>query len=151
MIRRAKKMDVNKKKKQICIFPYGDLEKIENKIVDKVSFGQGPHSDTRQFIMTFKDDTYIVIELERDENDEDEYILTNGHIVPPQCYATTPPYYFDSNGNLKFEEYIQRQIDLDLIYVSENEVKELIKTNEEKRREREYKLYLELKEKFEKE
>lgn len=139
----------NENKKQIVINQTDDINKLNGKIIDKCSLVNGQYNDEKQLIITFDDDTYICIGLDRNDN-SDTYDLVNDYIVPPKSYACGVPHYFDYKGKLRFKQFIQRQIDLKLITVTEDEIAKILSEKQKAEEEREYQLYLKLKEKYDK-
>lgn len=136
-------------KKQIIIKP-GITKELAGKVVSDIAYHTSDsYLDTNQVIVTFTDDTFIAFGIEREDGDP---VLTNNHFPPLESYGFYPPYRTDyESGEVKFEHYIQQQIDLGVVKpMSEERLKQLIEAEQDKRKQRDYQQYLRLKEMFEK-
>lgn len=107
-------MSNSKKMRQIYINAKSIDDKLEDKVVDKVSLYNGRYDSEKQFLMTFKDGSYIAITMERREPD-DEYVLCNDYIPRLSEYYNGPSGYLNEKGKFVLDESIRR---LDLVLLS---------------------------------
>lgn len=139
-------------KKQIIVKP-GIFQELTGKVVRECAYNiDYQYSDMNQIIITFTDGTFIAFGIERDD-DSDDFILVNNHFPPLECYSSYPPHVIDSeSGQIKFDRYIQQQIDLGVVGpMSQERLEQLVEDHYKKERERDYQQYLRLKKMFEKE
>ena len=137
-------------KRQIFI-KEGVHSDLAGKTVNEVAYSCN-HSnyDENQVIITFTDNSYLAFGIERYLDGED-FILANNHFPPLECYANYPPHWIDKEGNIRFANYIQQQIDLGVVApMTKERLEQLIKEHCDKQRERDYQQYLRLRKIFEK-
>lgn len=139
-------------KEYIQIFINDDTEynALKGKMVDKVAFCNDDSYDCSYCLVLFTDKTYIAIGMEYNGNDD--FILSNYYVSDPKCinggnYVCHS--HVDSNGNLRFDRWIQILKDFGIWEIDENEAKEIIERQRKRDEDREYELYLKLKEKYE--
>ncbi len=121
---------------------------LTGKVVEGMAFCDTPE---QHFILTFTDGTFISIGLNYND-DKEEWVLESDWIstTDPKCVNSGRlDHWIDSDGNLKFNKWVQDLIDLGIWEVTESEVQELIEKDKKAKEEQEYKEYLRLKEKYE--
>lgn len=125
---------------------------IVGKVIKGISFLRGEFCQEPQLIITFTDDTYIIVTAGVDEFDHNSIIFENGSVVPLECYYTLPGYVItDKDGKqvIKYEKNIEEQIRLGVVKPdTERELKKIQERKEAYEKEA-YELYLELKKKYE--
>lgn len=152
-------MELNKEYKQINVDNFSGYHKnydvLKGKVVDKVAFYNRGNYDEQMFIITFTDKTFIAIEPDYNDTDnhKDEPMLTNKYIHHPKC-LNGGDYRVHSwtniEGKLCFDEWINILRDLGIWIFNEDDAKAIMEQKAKEEEEREYRSYLRLKEKFEK-
>lgn len=141
-------MKKNSDYKQIIVNGGSSKDCLAGKVVERFAFSGGDSYDTSFFVLMFTDKTYIAIGIERDD-DGDPYV-TDFRVSDPNCVNFGEvDHWFDINGELHFDKWVDVLRNLGLWEVTEDEVAELVRKNEERARERDYAEYLRLKKKFE--
>ena len=145
-------MELNKNLKQIFLTT-GYPTDINGKTVKMVGFSSPTTSGygENQLTIVFTDNTFVSFEIDYDEDEHYVYINNNGYssIEPKNINDGIQDHWFDSNGNLRFSDWVQKLVDLGIWNVSEDEVKALKEKKDKQQELRDYQRYLELKERFE--
>lgn len=149
-----KNMDINKDYKQIYISPNLDYNLLRGKVVDRIGFTNIYSYDCQFLIITFTDKTFIAVGVDynNSEGHEDEPVLENYYVLPPQNvdggdYSVHS--WVDNSGNLHFHKWVDILRDLGIWKFTDEDALEVMKRNREKEEKREYQNYLRLKGKFE--
>lgn len=128
----------------------GYNDNLTGKVIDKVAFNRNRlYSDEEQLIITFTDNTYIAVSIEYDDLNKEHYIE---NLCPLNILSySKPPCRVLSDGTVIFDTHIKQQLDLNIIEpIPDDTIKNIIEEHNKCEVEREYHLYLKLKEKFEK-
>lgn len=143
-------MKRTKEYSQIFINDDTEHNALKGKVVDKVAFCNDDSCDCSYCLVLFTDKTYIAIGMKYNGNDD--FVLSNYYVSDPKC-INNGNYdlhsHVDTNGNLHFDRWIQILKDFGIWEIDENEAKEIIERQRKCDEDREYKLYLKLKEKYE--
>lgn len=146
-------MELNKEFTQIYIRPKDNMYCLDGKVVDKILLTQDKNSyDENELIITFKDKTFVAFEIDdvsEDYEAERRPIISSSAIISPKCYNSGHFRTRVVDGKVVFEPLVQNRVDAGLWNVTVEEVEQLIKEDERKHEEYDYKRYLVLKEKFE--
>lgn len=148
-------MKLNNEFKQISVYQLKNYDQLQGKVVDSVAFTDRGYADENMFIITFTDKTFICIgtHYKDAESGCNEPQLENNYVMDPAC-VNSGNYenhcYIKPDGTIKFDKWIEILRDLHIWELTEDEVKEIIEKDKQKKEEREYQQYLKLKEKFEK-
>ena len=134
--------------KQIILSEYRQEESnaIIGKTIKDISFTNGNYENAPQLIITFTDDTYIFLNAMEDEDSLRPY-FENGFVDHKYLPGSV---CVDDKGNkfFKYRKNIEEQIRLGLLLPDREKELMKIQKQEEQIREREYELYLKLKEKY---
>lgn len=150
-------MKLNSEYKQIYPRDFKENhEALKGKIVDKVGFVNRGYADENIFAITFTDKTFIAISVgvsEWEESYKDEPALENFYTINPENYYSLDKYvYLDSNNKPKIYDncFVKVLVDLGIWNITPEELQAWKEKHERDEEDREYKNYLRLKEKFEK-
>lgn len=144
-------MELNKEYKQIFLHAPDDYDLLKNKVVDKVAFTNTGEYDTHMCIITFTDKTFIALGVVYD--DEGDPRLGNEVIIEPQNWNSGNfrlYMHVDSNNKIIYRPYIRILRDLNIWQFTDEEELAIIEKHKKDKEDYEYKEYLRLKEKFEK-
>ena len=146
-------MEKNEEYKQIYLGQKDDVNKLEGKVVDKVSIVQDKtYSDQNEVLITFKDKTFIALSLDDRASDDCvdyHYVIENEYVCHPSCYNNGKlDHTVNTDGTIRFFPKVQRRIDLGIWNVTEEEVQKLIAEYEKRSEQYEFQQYLRLKKKF---
>lgn len=128
----------------------GYNDNLTGKVIDKVAFNRNTlYSDENQLIITFTDNKYIAVSIEYDDVEREHYI---DNLCPLNILSySKPPCRILSDGSVVFDTYIKQQLDLNIIEpIPDDIIKNIIEEHKKREEDRDYQLYLKLKEKFEK-
>lgn len=152
-------MDINRDYKQISVRSFSgdrtDYNALKGKVVEKVGFTDRDSYDTQMLIITFTDKTFICVGV--------RYNLSDFHMNEPQLenYDVLPPQnvnngdfnghtYVDIDGNIRFETWIDILREVGIWQFTDEDALSIMKRQKKEEEEREYRNYLRLKKKFEK-
>lgn len=150
-------MEQNKEYKRIYVYNNinNDYEVLKGKVVDKISLAVSNESyDMNELIITFTDKTYIAFgidDVSEGYDEERKTVLSNSFICHPSSWNLgnfKNHIKVLSNGELKFDPLIENRIKLGLWNVTMEEQQKIIKEDEKRQEEQEFKRYLYLKNKF---
>lgn len=147
-------MELNKEYKKIYINPnVSDYDTLKGKVVEKISLANDRNNyDMNELIITFTDKTYIAFKIENTfvNGRETSSILSNSWIFEPECWnmGNFEGHVYVSGGKLVFDPLIDNRIQLGLWKLTMDEAQEIIKRDNKRYEEQDYKRYLYLKEKF---
>lgn len=138
--------------KQIYLKPNCRADNMEliGKTIKDISFGKYSMEEKSCLIMTFTDDTFIYLNAEEDTISSDcDYTMPqikNDNVVPLKCYSSSPGCVYD--GEFHYYPYIEEEIRMGLITPDREWEKQRLAESQAREEEREYELYLKLKEKY---
>lgn len=145
-------MELNNEYKQIFLHSDSDYDLLKNKVVDKVAFTNTGNYDVHMCIITFTDKTFIALGTRYDNEDDPK--LGNEFIIEPQNWNNGNfrlYMHIDSDNKIIYSPYIRILRDFDIWqFTDEEELAIIEKHNKKDKEDYEYKEYLRLKEKFEK-
>lgn len=122
-----------------------DSEKLSGKVVSDVSFYQSGGQCLDHLIITFTDNTYLMVKVASDKITEEPFLYT---WTAPTLFEIPFP-FIPVSPEVPFSEDYQRMIDLGIIEFTEEELKARILEVHEINERLEYSEYLRLKEKYE--
>lgn len=151
-------MNLNSEYKQIFLHNDTPYDVLKGKIVENVGFTNIGSHDLHMFIITFTDKTYVAIGTGYKDVDagDDEPRLENNYIFHPKSWNNGNFdlfMYVDTSGRKKrvrYHRYIELLRDFGIWQFTDAEEQDIIENDKKKKEEYEYKEYLRLKEKFEK-
>lgn len=134
--------------KQIILSEYRweESKSIIGKTIKDISFTNRNYENAPQLIITFTDDTYIFLNAMEDEDSLRPY-FENGFVDHKYLPGSV---CVDDKGNkfFRYRKNIEEQIRIGLLQPDREKELMKIQKQEEQIREREYELYLKLKEKY---
>lgn len=147
-------MKKSKEFKQLFLDNHTKYDELKDKIVDKVAFYDKDNYDCNMCVVMFTDKTYIALGVDYGDlaRNDTEPMLTNYYVSEPQsinngdfeCHS-----WVDNDGKLHFDSWIQILKDFGIWDIDEEEAKKIIERKRKMEKDREYDLYLKLKEKYE--
>lgn len=143
-------MELNKDYKQIFLHSDSDYDLLKDKVVDKVAFTNIGGYDTHMCIITFTDKTFIALGT---GYDEDEPKLGNEFIIKPQNWNSGNfrlYMHVTSDNKIIYSPYIRILRDFNIWQFTDEEELAIIEKHKKDREDYEYREYLRLKDKFEK-
>lgn len=146
-------MELNKEYKQIHLDEGISYDALKGKVVDKVGFTSFGDYGQNMCIVTFTDKTFIAIGVTyNNDSERDEPRLINEHIIPPKNWnnGNFKCHMYVSNGEIKYDPYIRILRDFGIWKFTDEEELAIIEDDKKKMEDYEYKVYLRLKEKFDK-
>ena len=146
-------MELNKEYKQIHLDEGISYDALKGKVVDKVGFTNFGDYGQNMCIITFTDKTFIALGVTyKSDSERDEPLLINEHIIPPKNWnnGNFRCHMHVSNGEIKYDPYIRILRDFGIWKFTDEEELAIIEDDRKKMEDYEYKVYLRLKEKFDK-
>ena len=144
-------MELNKDYKQIYLHSDSDYDLLKDKVVDKVAFTNIGKYDMHMCIITFTDKTFIALGAGYD--DEGDPKLDNEFIIEPQNWNSGNfrlYMHVNSDNKIIYSTYIRILRDFDIWQFTDEEELAIIEKHKKDKEDYEYREYLRLKEKFEK-
>lgn len=124
-----------------------DTQKLKGKVIEGVSFYVLHGSPLENhLIITFTDNTYIMIEMKEDYKGDYDYVLRSVQAYKPRI-SNNDLYLYQRNE--RYPEFLQRQLDLGVLDEETLGIRKAVEEWEEAKEKHEYKEYLRLKEKYE--
>lgn len=144
-------MELNKDYKQIFLHSDSDYDLLKDKVVDKVAFTNIGEYSTHMCIITFTDKTFIALSAGYDEEDAPQ--LGNEFIIEPRNWNSGNFRHYikvNSDNKIIYSPYIRILRDFNIWQFTDEEELAIIEKHKKDREDYEYREYLRLKEKFEK-
>ena len=124
---------------------------LSGKVVDKCAMYNDGREDDQILIITFTDGTFMCIGIGYDEDTRSYRMEDNWLTYYNDVDDLIVKYHAkrDINSGVKLDSYGELLREFGLITITDEQVTEIVERLDKERREKEYQLYLKLKEKFE--